>query len=162
MAILICFWILPVYTTGAWLHPVYCVFFFKMTSDLRWFNEAGLENLSQQLTAALSAPGMFCNKRVKRAVIARTWVEGVMLLSFLCRGVLAGGEELTTDKKSWTILFDFPSHVQAGLKQAFALPPPPPNWHHDGWCTPLFYLNLQEVKRLQHQLQPSEWGWPFR
>lgn len=73
------------YTTGAWLHPVYCVYF-KMTSDLSWFNEAGLENLSEQLTAALSGPGLFCNKRVKRAIIARTWVEDVMLLSCISSG----------------------------------------------------------------------------
>lgn len=37
----------------------------------------------QDQGAALSGPGMYCYKCVKRAVIARTWVEDVVLLSYV-------------------------------------------------------------------------------
>lgn len=136
--------------------------FFNVTSDLSGFNEASLENLSQQLTAAgcsTFGPGIFCKKCVKRTVNARTWVEDVLLLSSALAYYntvdifQAEREELTTDGKSWTILlFDFLSHLEAGLKQALHRFPTTGITMD---CTRSIYLKLQEAKKLQHQLQPS-------
>lgn len=82
---------------------------------------------------------MYCNKCVKRAVIARTWVEDVVLSYVLAYhnredGFKPGGG--ANGRKSSA------SSAQTGFALFFY------HWNNDGWCIQLFYFKLQGAKKL--------------